>query len=125
MKHVTLKEFESRYQLHDSYIESMSYDEKSTTLTFVINLALWMQKDYVEGGAENEVIEVTFHNVKDYECENGDPAGEFVSILRASSENNQFVIRFIDDINVGYFELKFFSDSVDVKKCVNFNYTIN
>ena len=45
---MTLKEFEAKYYLHDSFIERLNYDTSNATLTLVINFAFWMQKDYVE-----------------------------------------------------------------------------
>ena len=113
---MTLKEFESRYQLHDSYIESMRYDENSTTLTLVIDFAFWMQKDFKEGDEENGLIEVVFHNVKEHECDNGDPAGDFVSILGAKADENSLIISLIDDECNDYMELRVIAENVEVKK---------
>jgi hypothetical protein len=113
---MTLKEFETRYNLHDSFIESLNYDEVTATLTLVIDFAFWMQKDFKEGDEENGLIEVVFHNVKEHGCDNGDPTGDFVSILGAKADENSIVISLIDDECNDYMELKVIAESVEVKK---------
>ncbi len=113
---MTLKEFEVKYYLHDSFIESLNYDTSNATLTLVINFAFWMQKDFVEGEEENGLIEVTFRNVANYACEGGDPAGDFVGILNAVVDEDKIVISLLDDENEAYIEMKITSGAVDVRK---------
>ena len=113
---MTLKEFEAKYYLHDSFIERLIYDTSNATLTLVINFAFWMQKDYVEGEEENGLIEVTFRNVANYACEGGDSAGGFVGILNAVVNEDNIVISLLDDENETYIEMKITSSAVDVKK---------
>lgn len=113
---MTLKEFEVKYYLHDSFIESLNYDTSNATLTLVINFAFWMQKDFVEGDEENGLIEVTFRNVENYACEGGDPAGDFVGILNAVVDEDKIVISLLDDENEAYIEMKITSGAVDVRK---------
>ena len=113
---MTLKEFASNYYLHDSFIESLVYDRSNAVVTLVIGFAFWMQKDFVEGDAENGLIEVTFHNVANYERFGGDPAGDFVGILNAIAYEDSIVISLFDDVNEVYIEMRISSTSVDVRK---------
>lgn len=113
---MTLKEFASNYYLHDSFIESQVYDSSNRVLTLVINFAFWMQKDFVEGEAENGLIEVTFHDVTSYELYGGDPTSDFVSILNVVADEDKIVISLFDDENEVYIEMKISSMSVDVRK---------
>lgn len=50
--YMTLKEFAANYYLHDSFIESLTYDTANAILTLTINFAFWMQKDFREGEEE-------------------------------------------------------------------------
>lgn len=113
---MTIKEFAANYYLHDSFIESLTYDTTNATLVITINFAFWMQKDFREGEKENGLIEVTLHNVTSYECNGGDPAGDFVVILNAVADNSGIIISLLDDENDDYFEMKITATVVDVKK---------
>ena len=113
---MTLKEFAADYYLHDSFIEKLIYDSSNAVLTLVINFAFWRQKDFVEGEAENGLIEVTFYNVVSYECSGGDPTGVFVSILNAVADEDSIAISLLDDENDVYIEMKISSTAVDVRR---------
>lgn len=113
---MTLKEFEAGYCLHDSCIESLSYDNANAALTLIIYFAFWMQKDFVEGEEENGLIKVTFHNVTSYECDGGDPASNFAGILNTAADENKIVISLFDDENDVYMEMKISAAAVYVQK---------
>ena len=113
---MTLKDFESQYNFHDSFIKSMSYDESKRSLTLVFNFAFWMQKDFVEGEEENGLLEATFHNVTSYEREGGNPVGDFVGVLNTAVEDGCISFNLLDDKNAVFMKLKIVSSSVEVKK---------
>ena len=113
---MTLKEFASNYYLHDSFIESLIYDSSKASLTLIVNCAFWMQKDFVEGEAENGLIEVAFHNVTSYVSYGGDPAGVFVGILNAVADEDRIVISLFDDEDNVYIEMRISATTVDVRK---------
>ena len=94
----------------------MTYDTANAILTLTINFAFWMQKDFSEGEEENGLIEVTFRNVTSYECNGGDPAGDFVGILNAVADDSGLIISLLDDENDDYIEMKITATVVDVKK---------
>lgn len=107
-------DFANDYNLHDSFIKSVKKDDNNHTVTLIINFAFWMQKDYVEGAPENGVIKVAFKNVQKYQCEEGDPAGAFVGILKAEYKDGSLVIGLLDDESVTYFDLVITADEVTV-----------
>ncbi len=109
-----IDKFISDYNLHDSYIESIETDDHNQTVTLNINLAFWMQKDYVESMPENGIVKAVFHNVSLYSCEDGDPTGEFVSILNAEYRDGTVVISLLDDESVSCFEMIISADEVTV-----------
>lgn len=111
-----LKEFEDRYFFHDSFIESMNYDKDKASLTLIINFAFWMQNDFVKGDEENGLLEVTFHNVKSYECKDGDPTGDFVGILTTDVDQDTFVFNLLDDASSNFMKLRITATSVEAKK---------
>lgn len=113
---MTLKEFEANYYLHDSFIESLNYDAANAKLTLVINFAFWMQKDFVEGEEENDLLEVAFRNVTSYTCNGGDPTGDSVGILNTAVNEDCIVISLLNDENGAFFEMKITAAAVDVKK---------
>lgn len=112
---MTLLEFEKEYCFHDSYIESMKYNEDTAVLSLIINFAFWMQENYVEGEEETGLIKVDFSHVTDYTCE-GDPAGRFVGILDGVVSGDSFVFRLLDDMSNQYMELTVHATGVDVKR---------
>lgn len=90
-------EFVSRYNLHDSFIESVASNPTDCALTLRIHFAYWMQKDYQHECPETGILIITFHNVRQYQCEDGDPTGRFVGILDAESQADSITINLLDD----------------------------
>lgn len=113
---MTLQEFQSKYNFHDSFFESMKYDEHNAELVLIINFAFWMQKDFPDGNEENGLLKVTFHNVTDYKCKGGDPSGNFVGILNTASDGDTFIFNMFDDESGDFIELSIKSPDVSAEK---------
>ncbi len=107
-------EFVSKYILHDSYIESVANDQAEHTVTLRIHFAFWMQEDYQDGSPETGILIVTFHNVHQYQCEGGNPAGSFVGILGAECDGDCITINLLDDETVECFNMTIAADDVTV-----------
>lgn len=109
-----LSEFVSRYNLHDSYIESVEYDRSRRITTLKIHFAFWMQADYREGTPETGLLIAAFHNVRQYQCEGGDPAGPFVGILGTECNGDRITISLLDDETVNCFNMTIAAEDVTV-----------
>lgn len=105
-------EFVSRYNLHDSFIETVDSAPTNHTITLRIHFAFWMQEDYQDGSPETGILTVTFHNVHQYQCEGGDPAGAFVGILSAECDGDCITISLLDDETVECFSMMIAADDV-------------
>ena len=57
---MTIKEFIKKYNLHDSLLESITYDEIGSRVTLSIDFCYWQQEDYEEGENETGMILVKF-----------------------------------------------------------------
>lgn len=111
---MTIESFVRQYNLHDSYITKIHHDSTQQLLTIHINFAFWMQEFYEEGTPENGMILLRFSNVREFLCNEGDPAGAFVGILGSEYRDNRLVIKLLDDETNAYFELAICADSVEV-----------
>ena len=109
-----ISEFVNNFNLHDSYIESVEYNKEKREVQLIVHFAFWMQKDYIEGTPETGLIKVLFQNVNKYSCDNGDPTGSFVGILRSEIRDDNFVLKLLDDETVECFEMVIISDEVIV-----------
>ena len=109
-----LNVFIDKYNLHDSFFESIEYDIDRSVVVLSINFAFWMQKSYIDGTPENGIIRVEFKNVRQYCCDGGDPVGPFVGILGAELAEDGIIIKLLDDETNGYFEMLIESDEVEV-----------
>lgn len=109
-----ITDFVKEYDLHDSFIESIESNEDEQVVILHINFAFWMQKGYVEDSPENGVIKVVFHGVRECSCDGGDPAGDFVGILKAEYKDGAIVIHLLDDETVLCFDLTIVADEVSV-----------
>ncbi len=111
---MSINEFFDKYNLHDSYVEKVSYDDTIQNLLLLVNFAFWLQDDYVDGDPENGELQVVFNNVSLYSCQDGDPCGDFVGILGSSlNEQGDYIISFSDDADV-YFEMSIHAETVTV-----------
>lgn len=113
---MTLSEFFEKYYLHDSDIEAVEYDLKEKSLSIQIGFAFWMQTWYDEKfHPETGMIKAVFHNVKSYSCEEGNPAGKFVTILGIHYKEGTLVF-VLDDVfsDDDCFDMIIEAESVDV-----------
>ena len=95
---MTLSEFFEKYYFHDSDIKAVEYDLKEKSLSIQINFAFWMQTWYDENiHPETGVIRTVFHNVKSYSCDEGNPAGKFVTIL-GTDYREGILVFVLDDV---------------------------
>lgn len=113
---MTLNKFGVIFTFHDSFIESIKYDEFKGELILLVNFAFWMQKDFVPGSEENGLLKVTFHDVLEYKCNEGDPAGESVGILNTVIHEDGVTFNLLDDESGTFMELDIKSKAVDVEK---------
>ena len=110
---MTLTDFYNKYNLHDSFIESLRYNKELQTLVLDITFSCCMQQSNKKGKPENGVIKVVFNGVNNYLCK-GNPTGAFVGILGAEMKDDDLIIKLLDDESNKYFEITVQADSVDV-----------
>jgi len=110
---MTLTEFYNNYNLHDSFIESLRYNNERKTLDLDIAFAFWLQQYHEKGKPENGVIKVVFNGVNNYLCK-GNPTGAFVGILGTEMKGEKLIINFSDDKSNKFFEMVIQADSVDI-----------
>ena len=111
---MTISEFVDRYNLHDSFIEHVEYDEQSKEVILRIHCALWMQQDYIDGTPETGILTVTFRGVTSYSCNTDEPDGEFVGILRTTvNEDNTFEMVLLDEATNEIYEMRIAADDID------------
>ena len=115
---MTLSEFQNRYYMHDSYFDSIEYNEKEKSVDMIINFAYWMQEWYEDGKPENGLLSCSFYDVSIYDYSGDEIDYNMVSILKTEVADNTIVFALGDDINDEYYELKITAKSVQVKEYI-------
>lgn len=64
---MTISEFFSEYNLHDSLLESINYDEERKTITLEIDFCYWQQESYTDDMPETGMIKLIFSNVTKFD----------------------------------------------------------
>lgn len=85
-----IKEFNEKYNFHDSLVDSIVYDEKSKTVTIVFDFCYWMQPDYKKEEQENGLLRVTFENVVEYDGIQGIDKSDWWSVLDDNIEDGRY-----------------------------------
>lgn len=102
---MTLQEFLTKYNFHDSLIDDVSFDTVSKKVLMRIDFAYWMQEWYTENSAETDTLTIIFNEVSQFICPDDVP-WEQISILQASLEENDTIkFALMNDITDGYLDV--------------------
>lgn len=102
---MTLQEFLTKYNFHDSLIDDVSFDTVSKKVLMRIDFAYWMQEWYTENLAETDTLTIIFNEVSQFICPDDVP-WEQISILQANLEGNDTIkFALMNDITDGYLDV--------------------
>lgn len=109
---MTAHNFIEKYNLHDSLIDTVNYNQANATVNLQIDFAFWMQSWYTEKYPETGTINVVFRSVKAFNCPS-DVDWSPISILRAVCEGETIKIFLMNDMTDDCFEMAV--DAADVE----------
>ncbi len=111
---MTINEFIQKYNLHDSLLEKVDYDEKNKSVKLEIDFCYWQQLDYTDDMPETWIITIEFIGVNKFDFTpyqiNSD---EIVEI--SHNEKNEIALTVMNDISGKYMDLIIHADDVTVK----------
>ena len=87
---MNIKEFDEKYYLHDSLVNSIAHDERNKTVTIMLDFCYWMQQDYKKGEQENGLLKVTFKNVTEYDGIQGNDKGDWWNVLDGDIKDGKY-----------------------------------
>lgn len=64
-----LREFVKCYNLHDSLLENIEFDEQARVVKLTVDFCYWQQPDYKEGDLETGLISLLFTDVARFDRE--------------------------------------------------------
>lgn len=67
---MTIREFIKNYNLHDSLLESIEFNEKKNIVKLTIDYCYWQQEDYKEGKQETGIVYIIFSKVESISYDN-------------------------------------------------------
>ena len=112
---MTVNEFITKYNLHDSLIDDVSFDAVSKQVLMRIDFAYWMQDWYTEEFAETDILTVSFNGVNQFICPDHVPWDQ-ISIIQASLVDDNIKFALMNDTTDGYLDIIIKCESIDVKK---------
>lgn len=107
---MTLQEFTTKYNFHDSLLENITYNAESSELILLIDFCYWMQENYNNEEPETGMISVIFKNVFDFSGLEGEC--DDYSILHIKLIGGKINIGVLDDFNDEYYTITFYADEV-------------
>ena len=110
---MTIQDFVTKYNLHDSLIDAVLYNGDANTVEMHINFAFWMQEWYTEDMDETGILKVMFNNVNLFDCPNDVP-WEQISIIQATVKGDTIKFALMNDITDGYLEIMIKCNSISV-----------
>ena len=93
-----------KYNLHDSFFESVIYSNEKHQVEMNINFAFWMQEWYNNNIPENGIITILFTDVLEYIC----PSNidwEQISIIQTTVNNDIIKFSLLNDITNEFLEI--------------------
>jgi len=112
---MTLQEFTSTYNLHDSLLLSTDYNELEKKFEITVDFAFWMQDGYHQSDPETGLIKVLFSNVSSVTCS---PNIDFdqVSILGTEAMDQALRIMLLNEFTEDTLWIIVYATNVDVIK---------
>ena len=107
---MTIKDFISSYELHDSLIENITYNTETSELILSIDFCYWMQENYNNEEPETGMISLVFKNVSEFSGLEGEC--DDYSILHTKLIDGKISIGVLDDFNDKYYTITFYADEV-------------
>lgn len=113
---MTIKEFTQNYNLHDSLLEKIDYDEKAATVKLYVDFCYWLQNSYTDEMPETGNIVIKFSECEDLQYNpyriNNDEISKVIS-----NNENEIVLTVFNDLSEKYIEIKIKASSVSVQTC--------
>lgn len=110
---MSIQEFINKYNLHDSLIDTVSYNCDENIVEMHLDFAFWMQEWYSDNMDETGVLKVMFNNVTVFDCPQEAP-WEQISIIQASANEDGIKVALMNDITDDYLEINIKCDSITV-----------
>lgn len=113
---MTIKEFIQNYNLHDSLLEKIDYDEETATVNLYVDFCYWQQNNYTDempetGNIVIKFIGCTLLHYSPYQI-NSDEISKVVS-----NKENEIVLTVFNDLSENYIEIIINASSVSVQVC--------
>ncbi len=110
---MTISDFFSKYNLHDSLLENINYDEKRRIVTLEIDFCYWLQENYTGDMPETGMITLIFSNVIKFDYTpfsiNSD---EIISVNNNS--DGKLYLEFFNDITEECHSLCIIAEQVEI-----------
>ena len=110
-----IKDFVNNYQLHDSSLVKVDYDQSSQKVTLIIDLCFYEQSDYVAGEPETGPVKVTFNKVSIFQWEDKEIYFETIFEHKLLKDGSVSFLLIKEDDGAGY-ELVVKAEDVSVEK---------
>ena len=110
---MTILEFASHYNLHDSLIQAIEYKKDSQRLIFRLEFCYWAQDGYNETQQPVGEVNLVFDGVPDYQGLTGKI--DYYCILDFTASDNQVHISVLDDYHDKLYQLQFCAKQVLLK----------
>lgn len=105
----------TKYDFHDSLLESLSYDKDNNQLSLIIDFCNWKQEWYHESDEETSMISIIFSNISNIVIPklklNSDEIIEFEVL-----EDNTIKILIFNDIDDASYEIVICAEDVEILK---------
>ncbi len=112
---MNISEFIQNYNLHDSLIEKVDYDEKNKIVTIIIDFCYWQQVGYTDDMPETGIIVVDFKNVSKFIFTSYQiNSDEIIDVTY--DETNGLSLILMNDILKDCVEINIYAETVNIRK---------
>lgn len=107
---MTIKELDSKYTFHDSYITKIEYIGAQKRLDMYMDFCTWNQSGYNESESELVYAKLSFDGIENYNGLMGDIV--YYSIENAGIKDGKYFLLIVDEFNCKKYELSLTPSSV-------------
>ena len=108
---MNIKKFLDEYNLHDSLLEELVYDENDHCVSLRIDFCYWQQKKYTEDLPETGMVEVVLKNIEGFIYEPWQINSD--EIVKIEFENGRMHITTYNDITDKCYDIVIIGDEIE------------
>ena len=112
-----ISNFFSQYNLHDSLLESIKFDEINKLAILTVDFCYWQQEKYMDNQPETGMVNIIFTNVSHFNYEPYSINSDEITDVKLNSDNSVTIVTLNDITNESH-TILIAADNVQIEEVI-------